>query len=172
MREQGGEWRESGVDTVVGGQGREMDFVVAGVALLLRNSRLGAAGATRSQGGRRIEPPEKFNILRRKAELRTRLSSARASGALKQAREGLLVSGRLGVGFVDDDGSIVRLIRARGAAAVGDGLLEQEGEAFCDTGVLGANVRHFADVRAEIVELQVGQALFLCVGIAGFSPAA
>ena len=82
------------------------------------------------------------------------------------------MSGRLGVGVVDDDGSIVRLIRARGAAAVGDGLLEQEGEAFCDTGVLGANVRRFADVRAEIVELQVGQALFLCVGIAGFSPAA
>ena len=46
---------------------------LAAVLPLCRNPRLGAAGATRSQGGAADRLPEKRKILRRKAGLRARL---------------------------------------------------------------------------------------------------
>jgi hypothetical protein len=49
------------------------------------NPRLGAAGATRSQGMPTDRSAQNINILRRKAWLRARRSSARTSGALEPA---------------------------------------------------------------------------------------
>ena len=74
--------------------------------------------------------------------------------------------------FGDLNRGVIGLLCTGGAAAIGDLLFENLRHARDDIRMFSLHVLRFADVIAQIVELHIGQALLLRVGIAGLAPAA
>ena len=74
-------------------------------------------------------------------------------------------------GFHHHNLRVVRLLRARRAAAVGNLFFEQTRQLRDHFEMLGLHVHGFTDVFAQVVELNIREALLLRRGVAGFSPA-